>query len=371
MIDSLTECPPHLRYVPDTLAGWTRRRRGKGFMYLDEQARPIRKPADLDRIAQLVIPPMWQDVWICPLADGHLQATGYDQKRRKQYLYHPDWIAFRQQAKFAKMIEFGHALTGIRRQIIQDLKADGWPKHKVLALIVKLLDELHIRVGNECYRETNETFGLTTLRRKHLKESPGELRLEYKGKSGRYRRVSIRNKSLIRMIRETADLPGYEIFRYLEHGSSHPVDSSDVNQYIRQIAGDAFSAKDFRTWGGSVLAVEKYPAVVQETTHHPRRKLDTALVRAVAEELGNTLAVCREYYIHPQVLNVLVQGKLDSFRANRTDHPPRQDLVKPSEHLVLQILESATQPETPGAPSSAPTPPPISKAATSTSSLNL
>ncbi len=338
------ECPAHLVYVSDSAPGYRRQRRGRGFCYLDANQALVCDPAVLRRIEALVIPPMWEQVWICALPDGHLQATGLDQKRRKQYLYHPDWTAFRQSSKFARINEFGQVLPRIRRRIINDLKRPGWPKEKVLALVVKLLDELHLRVGNECYRDTNETFGLTTLRRKHLKDEGERLRLEFKGKSGRYRQVSIKNPGLIKMVRETSQLPGYELFRYLEDGVSKTVDSRDVNDYIHAIAGTPFSAKDFRTWGGTTLAIEKYPEACREVAKNPRRKLETALVRAVAQELGNTLSVCREYYIHPDVLGVLVRLELDRYLD--TDHLnlPGRSLLRKPELIALNILEPQAAP---------------------------
>jgi len=338
------ECPAHLIYVSDSAPGFRRQRKGRGFCYLDAGDEPVCDPAVLQRIEALVIPPMWEQVWICALADGHLQATGLDQKRRKQYLYHPDWTQFRQSSKFARMSEFGHALPRIRRRIIHDLKQPGWPKEKVLALVVKLLDETHLRVGNECYRDANETFGLTTLRRKHLKDDGNVLRLEFKGKSGQYRKVSIKNAGLIKMVRETSQLPGYEIFRYLEDGISKPVDSRDVNEYIHAIADGPFSAKDFRTWGGTTLAIEKYAAACEEVANNPRRKLDTALVRAVAQELGNTLSVCREYYIHPDIMGVLVRGELERYRDIDDLDVPGKALLRKPELIALNILESSQQP---------------------------
>ncbi|MFK7936533.1 MAG: DNA topoisomerase IB, partial [Saprospiraceae bacterium] len=254
-----TDIIKQLVQVNDSVAGWTRCKEKERFIYLNENGGVLNRKEELERIKQLVIPPIWSDVWICKLPNGHLQSTGRDLRRRKQYIYHPDWTAYRQAMKFRKIRDFAYQLPKLRKTAAVHLKDKSWTKRKVLALIVQVLDNCHIRIGNKYYKEKNNTFGLTTLRRKHLEITDDNLiRFEYKAKSNKYRKVSMDSRKLAKLVQQCSELRGYEVFRYQENGKTYPIDSSDVNTYIQEIAGEQFSAKDFRTWAGTSLAVENY-----------------------------------------------------------------------------------------------------------------
>jgi DNA topoisomerase-1 len=276
---------------------------------------------------------MWKDVWICEDEHGHLQATGFDDKGRKQYLYHPDWVKYRQQHKFDRLKDFGKGLLKIRHAVEKDLEREGWDKRKALALTVKMLDEHYLRVGRKEYTKSNQSYGLTTLRRKHINKSGKSLELVYQAKSGKERRVMIRDKELKKLIESASELPGYEIFKYLdENGKSQSLLSEDINEYIQQLSGHNFTAKDFRTWGGTVLTVEKITEARQLAEENPRLALDATVVKLVAQELGNTPATCRTYYIHPGVLDFVLSKPLPSKR-------PSKWWTK-EEKIVLEILET-------------------------------
>jgi DNA topoisomerase-1 len=336
-------CPENLRYVSGEEPGYTRRKCGRGFVFLDEARQKVSQEAEINRIKDLEIPPIWQDVWISKNPKSHLQATGYDNKRRKQYLYHPEWVRFRQMAKFDKMEDFGELLPHIRRITAADLRQQGWGKSKILALVIQMLDEYHIRIGNRYYKEQNTTYGLTTLRRKHLMLEENFGRLEYKAKSGKYRKINLRNDQLINLIKKTMDLPGYEIFTYRDDsGQFQSVSSQQVNEYIHEIAGQQFSSKDFRTWGGTTLSVEKADEARQEIAQNPRKKLETSLVRKVARSLGNNVSTCREYYIHPEVLKNVVEGQENHYQnsSKLSLHESDKKLLSDSEIIVLNILAS-------------------------------
>ncbi len=326
-----TLTPPNIVYVTDEDPGYTRIWQGDRMVYLDEQGTEIADKKVIQRMEQLVIPPNWEDTWICKLENGHLQCTGRDEKGRKQYLYHPDWMEYRQRNKFEKLKEFGEALPEMRKKINDYLDQEGYPKSKILALAVKLLDLHFLRIGNDYYLSENETYGLTTLRRKHLEEGGDKLKLSYKAKSNKVRNISIKNKKLTKLLLEVNELPGYEVFRYEEDGERKRIDSGDVNDFIRKISDDQFSAKDFRTWGGTVSAVQVFEEAKAETEGNSRKKLEPAIVRRVAKILGNTISTAREYYIHPQVLNHLLEE-------DEINLPKEEDYFKKSEQLVLDIL---------------------------------
>ena len=334
--------PNNLTHISDDEPGYTRIRRGKGFSYHDEEGNKLTDTDTLGRIKALGIPPIWKDVWIAKDPTGHLQCTGYDLKNRKQYIYHEQWNVYRSEAKFSKIAEFGRALPGIRRQITDHLKIAGWPRLKVLALVIQMLDEYHIRIGNEYYRQQNETFGLTTLRRKHFEFEEGVGRLEYKAKSGKYRKINITNGQLAKLVKQSSELQGYELFKYKgEDGKFHHINSHDVNEYLKDISDEEFTCKDFRTWGGTTLAIEKYEAAQQAMEENARlKKLDVAIIKLVAQELGNTISICRDYYIHPQVLEILVDGKVDQYRSRKIKGLNAKDtkLLSDSEIAALNII---------------------------------
>ena len=323
----------NLIYSSDQQPGYTRKNTGAKFVYLNEKSEELRSPKIIEHIENLVIPPMWEDVWICKTPKGHLQSTGRDAKRRKQYVYHPEWTNYRQQMKFNKMIPFVDALPTMRKTIDAHIKNKVWNREKTMALIVKILDNHHIRIGNKQYAQRNETYGLTTLRRKHLTFENGLLNFSYKAKSNKYRKISLDNRKLAKLVKECSELRGYEVFRYQdENGQLRTVDSGDVNEYIQEIMGDDFTAKDFRTWAGTSLAVDFYADATTIIEENPRKKIEPTLVKMVADELGNTMSVCRTYYIHPKILNLIEQGELPLKTRKKIDG------LEPCEVIAKQIL---------------------------------
>jgi len=313
-----------VREVDDSALGITRRKFGRGYAYYDEDGTKIRDKKVLRRLRKLVIPPMWTDVLICRFDDGHIQAIGRDLKGRKQYIYHSVYEKLKQEEKFRKMLDFAEYLPKIRKRAYKDLKIKVWGKNKLLALIILILDEYGIRIGNKQYLNRNETYGLTTLRRKHLSIEDDELIFNFKGKSNKEREVHIDDEELIPFIKKSADLPGYEIFRYRDQeGSFQDIDSDDVNEYITNYMGEDFSSKDFRTWAGSRLAVEFYPQALENQKKGSRKKFSNIVVKMVAEELGNTPTVCRSYYVHPAVFNAIDKKELphpNPFKNSRSKY---------------------------------------------------
>lgn len=308
-------------------------------MYVDETGAKICDKMVLMRIKGLVIPPAWKEVWICPNPKGYLQATGRDDKNRKQYLYHENWQNYSNTSKFSHVLEFARELPALRKRYEKDLEATDWPRQKVLALATALTDELLLRVGNQYYTSQNQTFGLTTLRRKHVKFEDGSAQFNFIGKKGSHRVLELSNSFLINMLEACADLPGYELFRYKEDGQYHTIDSADFNEYINEgVAEDVhISAKDFRTWGGTVLCVAYEEEARRICEENPRRKKETVLVDLVSKRLGNTVSVCRKYYIHPDVLQYCVEHT--DFSASAKSKK-KYSHFEPEEQMVLQILES-------------------------------
>jgi len=299
-----------LHYVTDSAPGIRRKRTRGGFRYILPSGDPVTDPAVLQRIKLLAVPPAWEDVWICPSRDGHIQATGRDQRGRKQYRYHSRWRAFRDESKFASLLAFGEALPRIRARVAGDLKRPGLPREKVLATIVRLLDLTAIRVGNEEYARANRSYGLTTLRDRHAGFGRGTVSFTFNGKAGKKHAIEVHDPQLARIVRKCRDLPGYELFQYLDvEGQRQSVDSSDVNQYIREVAGDEFSAKHFRTWDATLLAaVRLRDARPAATTAAATREVNAAIDEA-ARLLGNTRAICRKSYVHPAVIERYMAGE--------------------------------------------------------------
>lgn len=312
-----SDLPPELHYVDDQSDGISRRKiRGKYAYFLPNGER-IRDPKEISRINKLAIPPAYTDVWICPDPMGHMQATARDARGRKQYRYHPRWREVRDSDKYERVLAFGKALPGMRKQIETYLALRGMPREKVMALVVQLLESTLIRVGNLRYAKENRSYGLTTLRSRHVDVSGSAIRFHFRGKSGVEHRVTLKDQRLARIMRRCLDLPGQSLFQYLdEHGTRHPVTSSDVNQFIQQIAGGDFTAKDYRTWAGSTLALEylrRREWQPQTTARH--NMVET--IKDVSKQLGNTPAVCRQCYIHPDVLEAFVAGELAQLRRSR------------------------------------------------------
>jgi DNA topoisomerase-1 len=293
-----------LRYAIDTQPGIRRHRVGSGFVYFDAAGKRLRNPHDLARIRSIVIPPAWTEVWICPRSDGHLQAVGRDARGRKQYRYHPRWRVVRDRTKYDHMVAFAKALPGIRRRVRADLRRSELPREKVLAAVVQLLESTQIRIGNEEYARENRSYGLTTLRDRHVEVSSTRLRFRFRGKSGKMREIAITDRRLARIVRRCQEIPGQELFQYIdEQGETRSVDSGDVNAYLREISGADFTAKDFRTWAGTVLACAALRRLAPARTKNEARKNVVRAIAEVAERLGNTPAVCRKAYIHPRVFD--------------------------------------------------------------------
>ena len=300
-----------LRYSSDDRPGITRRKQGDGFTYLDPQGQPIDNERTIKRINALRIPPAYTDVWIATDPRGHLQATGRDARGRKQYRYHPRWHEVRDETKFVRMIDFGNALPALRARTRHDLARHGLPREKVLATVVQLLEKTLIRVGNEEYARENKSYGLTTLRNKHVKATDAGVRFAFRGKSGVEHRITLRDRRLARIVRQLRDLPGQELFQYIDDdGTRQSIDSADVNAYLHEITGQDFTAKDFRTWAGTVLCAVTLREFDASTSETEAKKNVVAAVKRVAERLGNTPAVCRKSYIHPAILAGYLDGSM-------------------------------------------------------------
>ena len=300
-----------LRYVSDDMPGIRRRKRGKGFTFLDAKGTTVSDARTLERIRKLAIPPAWTDVWICPITNGHLQATGRDARGRKQYRYHAEWRLVRDETKFGRMIAFGEALPKIRERVEQDLSLRGLPREKVVATVVRLLESTLIRVGNREYARQNGSFGLTTLRDGHVDIEGSKLRFEFRGKSGKDHSVEFQDRRVARIVKQCRDLPGQTLFQYLdEAGERQKITSEDVNAWLKETTGEDFTAKDFRTWGGTVLALSALLEVGMCESEKEASKAVVDTVKRVAEDLGNRPAICRKYYIHPVVIETFVEGKL-------------------------------------------------------------
>jgi len=300
-----------LRYVRGEGPGIVRVRAGKGFRYSGPDGKPIRDERTLERIRSLVIPPAWSQVWICPSENGHLQAVGRDAKGRKQYRYHPEYRRIRDTTKFGRMLAFGAALPKIRQRVDRDLKRTGLPKEKVLATVIRILENTCMRVGNEEYAKQNDSYGLTTLKDNHVQIHGGRLRFHFRGKSAQQQDIELSDARLARIVKQCRDIPGYELFQYVEDDGSHcRIDSADVNNYLRDITGEDFTAKDFRTWGGTGLATLVFEEMGTPNTEGEAKKNIVAGIKSVAEKLGNRPATCRKYYVHPAVIDSYMDGSL-------------------------------------------------------------
>jgi DNA topoisomerase-1 len=320
--------PTPLRPSCDGDRGITREKTRAGFRYRDERGRIVRSTNILARIGALVIPPAWTKVWICRTANGHLQAVGRDARGRKQYLYHPSFRARRDDAKFSRLAAFGRALRRIRARVSADLARPGLPREKVLAAVVRLLDRTQLRIGNHEYRRTNKSFGLSTLLDHHVTISSRRVRVKFNGKSGVSHERVVTDRKLAEVVRRCRDVPGQHLFQYRDdRGRPRAVGSTDVNDYIRRASGGEFTAKDFRTWAGTVLAAARLAVEELPETAKAAERIVVKVIREVAERLGNTPAVCRKSYIHPRVIEAFAAGKL----------PPR---MKRDEARVLRLLRA-------------------------------
>ena len=293
----------HLRYVSDTTAGYSRQKMGNGFSYFYTNGKRIIDSVIRDRIEKLAIPPAWTDVWICSLDYGHIQATGRDEKGRKQYIYHPEWNKLCQETKFQKLTSFGEMLPALRRQIRDRIAERGLAKEKVIATVIWLLQKTFIRVGNPEYAKENNSYGLTTMKPRHVDVVGDTIQFEFMGKSGKRHKVDVTHPRVARTIRKLEELPGYELFQYVaEDGSRHTITSEEVNDYLKSATGEEITAKDFRTWGGTVIGAETLYDLGAFTSETNAKKNIVQAVKQVSLELGNTTAICRSYYIHPTVI---------------------------------------------------------------------
>jgi DNA topoisomerase I len=337
LLDALTAADEAgLYYVNDARPGITRRKQGKGWSYRRPDGTVIDDPAERAWIDAIVIPPAWTDVWISPVPDGHILATGRDTKGRKQYRYHPRWREVRDGNKYDRMADFGSALPCIRTRLDEDLSRRGLPRDKVLGAVVRLLDETLIRIGNAEYAEENDSYGLTTLQDDHANVEGSLLQFEFRAKSGVEQEVELRDRRLARIVKACQDLPGEELFQYLDDdGSVVDVSSGDVNEYLRQVTGGSFTAKDFRTWGGSVTAAEALVDLGAPRSKTDAKKKIVAAIDVAADRLGNTRTVCRNCYVHPRVTESYEDGKLfDAFE--KADEGER---LSHSEVAVLDLLK--------------------------------
>jgi DNA topoisomerase-1 len=330
-----------LRYVTDRMPGIRRIGSGKTFRYIGATGRLVRDPQTLARIRSLAIPPAWTDVWICPIDVGHLQAIGRDARGRKQYRYHPRWREVRDETKFYRMADFGRVLSKIHARVRKDLAKAGLPKEKVLATIVKLLETTLVRVGNDEYAKQNNSYGLTTLRNHHVAVTGPKLNFYFRGKSGKKHAISITDPHLAKIVKRLRDLPGYELFQYIDdEGQLRSIGSTDVNDYLREIAAQDFTAKDFRTWAGTALAIDALCDCAPFETQKQAKKNINAAIEKVAEKLGNTVAVSRKCYIHPGVFEAYAKRAL--IRPSATSQIRRE---KELARLLKRWSTAKPQPE--------------------------
>src|SRR5213083_1950219 len=320
-----------LQYVSDEKPGYRRRLNGKDFKYLDTEGKRIRDEQRVLRIKRLAIPPAWTDVWICPSPTGHIQATGRDARQRKQYRYHERWREIRDENKFGRLADFAKALPQIRKRVDHDIKLPGLPREKVLAAVVRLLERTFVRIGNAEYARENKSFGLTTMQGRHVSVKGARLRFRFRGKSGRQHEVDVTDRRISKIVSKCQDLPGQDLFQYVDdEGEVRNVTSQDVNDYLREITNESFTAKDFRTWAGTVLAAIALGAQGEfETKKQAQANVKTA-VCAVAELLGNTPAICRKCYVHPAIVKAYLSGR---------QIPGLGEAIKSANNIDLRAVE--------------------------------
>lgn len=334
-----------LRYVSDSRPGIRRKSARSGFRYVGVDGKPVRDRDTLGRIRSLVIPPAWTDVWICSHEKGHIQVTARDAKGRKQYRYHPRWRSTRDETKYAHVIGFGKALPAIRRRVDRDLARQGLPREKVLATVVRLLETTLMRVGNEEYARSNGSFGLTTLRDRHVRIDGARLQFRFKGKSSKEHFIELNDRRLAAIVRRCRDLPGYELFQYLDGNEEcHSIDSEDVNNYLREITGEDYTAKDFRTWAGTLLAALALREFETFDSHAQAKRNLMRAIESVAAKLGNTPAICRKCYIHPAVMDAYLDGTMrDALQRRAEKGLENVHALDPEEAAVLALLQQRLQ----------------------------
>jgi DNA topoisomerase-1 len=327
--------------------GFARRRVGKSFAYLDRRGRVVRDRTVVKRIHSLAIPPAWTDVWICPLANGHLQATGRDARGRKQHRYHPRWREVRDDAKYARTMTFAKALPKIRARVAKDLKRPGLQREKILATVIKLLEVSLIRVGNEEYANDNGSYGLTTMQDRHVKVNGSKVQFKFRGKSGKDHTIDVKSSHLAKIVRQCQDLPGQDLFQYIDdEGKKQDVKSEDVNAYLHEIVAGDYTAKDFRTWSGTVLAAMALSELRKHDTKAQAKKNIKQAIESVAEKLGNTPTICRKCYVHPAVIDSYLDGStLNVVRQRASQLRAGGTKLRPEESSVLALLEKRLRAE--------------------------
>lgn len=327
-----------LRYCINTETGYYRQRKNDSFVFIDHNKKVLRNKQILDRINKLVIPPAWEMVWISPHENGHLQAIGIDAKGRKQYRYHSQWNKIRNQSKFYKLRSFANALPAIRKQVEKDLNRNGLPYEKVVALVIKLIELTNIRIGNEAYKKLYGSFGLTTLQDKHVRFQNSKIYFDFTGKKGIKHKMSLDSRKLANLVKKCKDIPGQDLFQYYDdNGNHHSIGSSDINNYLKKITQEDFTAKDFRAWAGSVNALIAFQNLtVHENPTDCKRKIINVLDE-VASKLGNTRTVCKKYYVHPTVINAFEKGSIWNYKPNSI-----QTELRPEEYALIKLLQNET-----------------------------
>ncbi len=332
-----------LEYVNNEQLTICRCRHGKGFVY-KKSGRPLRSPKDLRRFRELIIPPAWSEVRISELENGHLQAVGIDDKNRKQYLYHPKWTQIANGTKFAKMVAFGKHLPAIRKKVEKDLRTKGWGQAKVTALVIKLMEETHIRIGGRQYAQSNSTYGLSTMRKKHVYHEGGKIWFQFVGKKGKEHQVTLRNKKLVALVNRCEEIPGWELFKYFDvSGQKKVLKSGMVNEYLHQICGEYFTAKDFRTWAASVIFFDTVRMLGIATNEKEIKSNILKGIDSAANALGNTRAVCRKYYIHPSLVEAYTQTTILPY-FKMAGRNKGTSYFSPSEGAMLRLLKKQDGP---------------------------
>lgn len=324
-----------LRYAANAGNGITRKKQNDTFIYIGSDKKRIRDKNTLERIKKLVIPPAWENVWISPYENGHLQVTGTDAKGRKQYRYHANWNKIRNQSKFYRLRRFAQALPKIRQQVDKDLNKKGLPYEKVVALVVKLIEMTNIRIGNDAYKKLYGSFGLTTLRDKHVRFDKSKAHFEFVGKKGVRHSVSLESRKLANLVRQCKEIPGQELFQYYDdHGMRHSIGSADVNNYLKQITEEDFTAKDFRCWAGSVNALHQFQESEKPTSQNQAKHKIVEVLDSVSSKLGNTRTVCKKYYVHPTVIASYERGTIWNYKLE-----DKISELNPEEEALVNLLE--------------------------------
>ncbi|HKP32847.1 MAG TPA: hypothetical protein VJT83_08970 [Chitinophagaceae bacterium] len=330
-----------LVYVTNTTEGYRREKKGKNFLYYDGK-KQITDKKTIERIKKLVLPPAWTEVWICKIANGHLQATGLDAMGRKQYKYHPLWGNLRNETKFHRLLEFGKALPALRLQVEKDLCSSELDEKKVLATVVSLMERTFIRVGNSGYEKLYGSYGLTTMKDGHVSIKGNHIRFSFKGKKGVYHDISVRNKKLSKIVQACKDIPGKELFQYYEGDNKKSIDSGSVNTYIKEITGKDFTAKDFRTWAGTVAILQQFRAIGAAATENETKKNIVAALDEVSKKLGNTRTICKKYYVHPGVIRLYEENNLEKYfkELDKLEECDNETDLTSDEKMLMKILKS-------------------------------